>query len=46
MSSLTSKEVKLAVREWLHMREPDLYRDGIYRLVLGKERDKCAWGLR
>jgi hypothetical protein len=29
----------MAVSEWLWMQEPDLYSDGIFKLVL--RRDKC-----
>jgi hypothetical protein len=29
----------MAVREWLKMQQPDLYRDGIFKLV--QKGDKC-----
>jgi hypothetical protein len=34
-----NKEVEVAVREWLQMLEPYVYRDGIFTLV--SRLDKC-----
>jgi hypothetical protein len=30
----SNEEVEMAVSEWLVMEEPDLYRDGIFKLVI------------